>query len=684
MIISFGKAEGLASNVTKVIETNDRHLIASLYPGGLVQFVDDKFVPISRSLRPPFNRVGSRILQGRDGQWWVATEEVAGAGVYRFQEPTLQLQHGERLLGNEELGGRWVSVIYEDPAGTIWASAHSNLYRFDPARHAPPFFERITPEFPLAEQVQPGPSPGRHGARALISDGAGSLWIGDMYMLAKYVNGKLTVLEPTDGLPETDPRSFFIDHRGWLWIGLRYRGVSMSTEPAAEHPHFVNYSTQNGLASDTVWSITEDDAGRMYFGTERGLDRLDVASGRIRHFTTADGLAGDHVNHCMKDSRGYIWVATITGISRLDPRAELAASQAPSVYLSHIQIAGEDMPVAETGASGMTQIELPASRNNLLIQYTGIDFHDNHRLRYQYELEGVDADWSAPTEQMTVNYARLAPGAYRFLVRAVNEDGVASLAPAVLQFRILPPLWQRGWFIFLSMAAVCLMAYAVHRYRVARLIELERVRTRIATDLHDDIGSSLSRMAILSEVAKRRMEGSANDSVTLLNEIADSARAVVNSMSDIVWAIDPRRDDLRNVVFRVRQFASDLLGAQGIAWSLHAPAEFERMKLNPQQRRQLFLIFKEAINNSARHADCKSVWLSLVIDHNRIVAGIRDDGRGFAVASLHQPLGNGGGGHGLDNIRARVAQLGGQLDIESSPDRGTTIKLVIPLNKAMA
>jgi signal transduction histidine kinase len=188
-------------------------------------------------------------------------------------------------------------------------------------------------------------------------------------------------------------------------------------------------------------------------------------------------------------------------------------------------------------------------------------------------------------------------------------------------------------------------------------------------------------MALLSEVAKRKMDRSQNDSIPILTEIADSARAVVDSMSDIVWAIDPRLDDLSNVVFRVRQFASDLLGGAGIEWELGTQPEFDKIKLNPQQRRQLFLIFKESINNSARHALCNYVWLSLAVAHNQVVGEIRDDGRGFVVASVAEN-GDGRGGHGLESIRQRAAQLGGQLSIASSPGGGTTIRVQFPLKRA--
>ena len=226
------------------------------------------------------------------------------------------------------------------------------------------------------------------------------------------------------------------------------------------------------------------------------------------------------------------------------------------------------------------------------------------------------------------------------------------------------------------------MVYAFYRYRMARLLEMANVRTRMATDLHDDIGSGLSRMAILSEVVKQQIGNNAEQSGPLLTEIADSARTLVDSMRDIVWSIDPRRDDLANVVVRLRQFASDVLEPQKIKLDFQAPPELEKVKLNPEQRRHLFLIFKEAINNISRHAECTSVSLDITVLHNRLIAEMRDDGRGFSdVASTDAPTNGGAGGHGLQNMRTRTAQLRGQLSVDASPGCGTRVKLTIPLKK---
>jgi two-component sensor histidine kinase len=370
------------------------------------------------------------------------------------------------------------------------------------------------------------------------------------------------------------------------------------------------------------------------------------------------------------------------GLSHFIPASDEPPEAPPPILISGLQVAGSRQFVSALGDTDMLLPDLSPGQNQLQIDFIGLSFAPGEVLRYQYKLEGTDRDWGPPTEQRSVTY-RLAPGRYKFLVRAVNSDDVPSANPAVIRFRILPPMWARWWFLTLVAIGLMLILYRFYRYRVARLLELERVRTRIATDLHDDIGSSLSRMAILSEVAKRRLRGTEQESVSILTDIAESARGVTDSMSDIVWAIDPRRDDLSNVVFRVRQFASDVLGAKGISWTLQAPAEFDKVKLNPPQRRHIFLIFKEAISNSARHADCNSVWLSLAIVHNQIIGEIRDDGRGLAVTSC-QVASDRPGGHGLENMRTRAAQLGGRLTIDSSPGLGTSIKVEVPLKRTIA
>jgi len=371
------------------------------------------------------------------------------------------------------------------------------------------------------------------------------------------------------------------------------------------------------------------------------------------------------------------------GLSHFIPAVDEPPDAPPPILISGLQVAGSRRFVAALGETDMLLPDLSPGQNQLQIDFIGLSFAPGEVLRYQYKLEGADQDWGQPTEQRSVTY-RLAPGRYKFLVRAVNSDDVPSATPAVITFRILPPVWARCWFLALVAMFLTLILYRFYRYRVARLLELERVRTRIATDLHDDIGSGLSRMAILSEVAKQRMDrADRQQTSSILTEIAESARGVTDSMSDIVWAIDPRRDDLSNVVFRVRQFASDVLGSKGIAWSFQAPAEFDKIKLNPQQRRHIFLIFKEAINNAARHADCRSVWLSLSIVHNQIIGKIRDDGRGLAVSS-DQIRGDRRGGHGVENMRARAAQLGGHFVIDSSPGLGTCITVDVPVKRAMA
>ncbi len=614
------------------------------------------------------------VFQDSAGEWWFLTT----AKLYRFPAVNdfseLARQTPRATYDSRDgLSGDAMFHIWEDSHHDLWIStrgsqsAQAGLSRW--TRATEKFFTfSATDGFP-ANRIP----------TSFAEDKNGDLWFG-LYDggLLRYVGGGFQEFKVSDGAPKGFISALKFDRQGRLWVGSSFSGLTRIDSTSAPQLQFVSFTVENGLASNNVRSITEDLFGNIYVGTARGVDRISTDTKSVKHFSTSDGLAGDFVSTSFRDSAGALWFGTPNGLSRLMPTENKSAS-APPVWVSGLRIAGERRPVPDLGGAEIFISELGQAQNNLQIDFFGIDFGAGESLRYQYKLEGADQNWSAPTEQRTVTFANLQPGKYRFLVRAVNADGIASVEPAIVSFRILPPIWQRWWFLTIALMLLFGAALMLYRYRVRQLLELERIRTRIATDLHDDIGASLSRMAILSEVVKRQDEVKSGTSRRMLTEIADSARGLVDAMSDIVWSIDPERDDLRSVSARIRQFASDVLEARGIKWELKLPPELETVKLNAEQRRQLLLIFKEALNNVVRHAECVNVTLSLALEGRALAAEVRDDGRGFQLEGTDQFSGNGRGGNGLKNMRARVAQLGGKINIASSPGQGTCLTFKVPL-----
>ena len=255
-----------------------------------------------------------------------------------------------------------------------------------------------------------------------------------------------------------------------------------------------------------------------------------------------------------------------------------------------------------------------------------------------------------------------------------------SLRPATFSFRILPPIWRRWWFLTLAGAFAGLLIYYFDRRRVARLVELERVRARIATDLHDDIGSNLSQIAIMSEVARGQIARGDASSTEQLSLIASISRESVDAMSDIVWAINPQRDRLSDLTGRMRRFAGEICGARDIDFHFHAypPDQIDQedkadqsLRLGADVRRQTFLIFKECVNNIIRHSGCSRIDVELRVAGKWLVLTLTDDGLGFDPLSVEE-------GHGLASMKRRAASLGGDLQIISGAGDGTIVNLKIP------
>jgi signal transduction histidine kinase len=284
-------------------------------------------------------------------------------------------------------------------------------------------------------------------------------------------------------------------------------------------------------------------------------------------------------------------------------------------------------------------------------------------------------------------------------VRAINADGVVGDRPAIVSFRILAPVWLRWWFIALVVLVIGVFFYSLYRYRMAhleqvnvalteaklaeenlrksreeRLMELERVRKRIATDLHDDIGSSLTRISLLSEVAQRQGRQVETPAGGSLSVIAGLSRELVDTMSDIVWAINPERDHLGDLTQRMRHFAGDVFNARGIDFKFRFPDSERDVRLGANVRRELFLIFKEAVNNAVRHSECTEAEIEFRVAVGQgLFLKLSDNGHGFDVSGKS-------GGHGLASMRARTEGLGGKIEVVSAPDEGSVLTFRIPLS----
>ncbi|MFY9573518.1 MAG: ATP-binding protein, partial [Blastocatellia bacterium] len=255
----------------------------------------------------------------------------------------------------------------------------------------------------------------------------------------------------------------------------------------------------------------------------------------------------------------------------------------------------------------------------------------------------------------------------------VNSEGSVSSQPATLEFRVIAPVWQRWWFITLAAGLMGLVIYAMYRYQLAQKLKVERVRTRIATDLHDEIGSNLSLMAIVSDVANKRAGPGDSQMSEWLSLIAGTSRETMDSMGDIVWVINPDKDRLLDLTLRMRRVAEDIFTARNIGFHFSAPGEEADVKLGADTRHEVFMIFKESVNNIVRHSECTRADIEFKVEQGRLVLKISDNGRGFEPASA-------GDGNGLSSMRRRAKNLGGELVLISSLGIGTTVILQAPFD----
>jgi signal transduction histidine kinase len=338
---------------------------------------------------------------------------------------------------------------------------------------------------------------------------------------------------------------------------------------------------------------------------------------------------------------------------------------------------------------------LDYAQNNLAFDFAGLSFRDEDKVSYRYKMEGLDKDWSTPTSRRYVNYSHLSPGSYRLLVMARNDDGIWSTTPATVSFHIDAPFWLQGWFIALCTISAATLVYLLYRYRLNQALKIERIRTKISTDLHDDIGSTLSSISIMSDMIMHSPHESRQqapppaqassqsqappgqaalpDWQRMAGEIKDNSLSLMDKMDDIVWSINPRNDEVENLMARIQRFAAPLFEAKGIDYEIVIENNIRHLKLSMEHRQHLYLIMKEAVNNLVKYSGAANAVIRARSVGGLLKVDISDNGSGFDPASARK-------GNGIVNMKSRAALMRASLDIDSTQGKGTTVMLMLKIS----
>jgi ligand-binding sensor domain-containing protein/signal transduction histidine kinase len=616
--------------------------------GGLLHFTGGRFVAHDLGT---LNHCIWALYRDADGTVWIGS--TAG-GLTRFKDgrATSYLKK-DGLLSDTVIG------VARDRDGMLWIGTPNGLNRWDGSA-----FTRY--------QAAQGLS---HDVSAIMQDRHGALWLGGLGGLSRFADGRFTHFTTAQGLSHDHVRAIHEDADGVLWIGTYGGGLNRF-----KGGRFTTIGIREGLPDAAVSRIIEDARGNFWMSGNKGVYRVarsqlnDFADGRISYVTavvygTADGMVIDETNGGQpagwQTPDGKLWFPTIKGLVGIDPVTEPAA--APPVYVERTVVAGQSLEAEALSrlGPGIADAEF---------HYTAIDLKAAEKTRFRYRLNGENGAWIDAGTRRVAYFTNLRPGSYTFEVIATNSDGVWGTTPARVSLVVIPFWWQRTETIvaalFLLVAVTgFVVRYATLRRARARVAELERERalererTRIARDLHDDLGSRLSHIAMMADAS------AAADPEA---RIAGAARAAVQTMDELVWAVNARNDTVENFAYYVAQYAEEHVIGAGLRCRLELPPDLPPRPLAADMRRHLYLAVKEAINNALKHAGASEIRLSLRIDTHALAVEVADDGRGLPEAIDAT-------GNGLKNFRERMDAAGGTLEVASAPGQGTRLTFTVPL-----
>ena len=687
----YGVAQGLSSErITTVSEGRAGEIWAGTDGYGLNRLQGETARLATEEPQAASWRV-SAVVADRQGQVWAA---LRSGGVFRWQGRAFTPVVGFATAGLP------TRSLYEDSRGAVWIGQRNTriLARVQGGTNST---LELPSSMPLAD------------VRVMAEDAAGNMWFGtDGTGLLRWKDGQFTRFTRENGLSSDFVWALRPEPDGALWIGTYGGGLTRLKDGRA-----VICNTRHGLVDDVICHIADDGRGQYWFSSNQGIFRVGkaelnqfaegkrtrihcVAYGRSDGLPALECEGGCQPAGC-RSRDGRLWFPTIRGLVVVDPTEVNTNTAAPPVHIEKIVVDGEATEAADWRTTEQTRLpasagsprsasravpaslELRPGSRRFEFHYTGLSFSAPEKLRFRHKLEGVDGEWVETGGQREASYNQLAHGTYTFRVQACNREGVWNQAGDKLTFIVLPHFWQTGWFAGLFLvtfggAVGSTVRYALRRRHqrqlkiVQQLHAVERERTRIARDIHDDLGASLTEIGYLGALAVRDSKSLA-EAREQLERIMVRTRELATSLDETVWAVNPKNDSPSHLATYLCHFAREFLEPTAIRCRLDVIPNLPEVTLTAEVRHNVLLVIKEALNNAVKHSGATELWLRLTVSDGVMTIEVSDNGRGFAVDATREA------GNGLRNMAARMHDIGGQFVVRSAAAQGATVCLQLPL-----
>ena len=556
--------------------------------------------------------------------------------------------------------------VENDIAGNLWFAGRSQLYYLDASQQVQSFdlgFDHASGGYNLVLKC---------GLR-------GEVWLGSLNGLYHFLpdRNEVTQLLPdksnSNGIANAYIKAMTIDKDGNAWIGFENDGVQVIR--ATDHKLLQSFNLKNGLPCMQVNYMSTDADGGIWAGTASGLSYFnpDASTPIWQLFNRQDGVKRDYVDRSIATTTtGKLFFNLVKGISWIDLHANKENSNTqPQLHILSFLVDGHPIQF-DLLPTYLTEVNLDYNVKEIRIEFAAMDWLHPFRTKYFYHIEGINTsnEW-IENKEAVISLSGMKPGGYAIQLYAVSGDGIKSEVMS-LPIIIHPPFWQRWWFLSLCAIALSALVYSIYQYRIRQLQKLQAMRNTISTNLHDDIGASLSNIHILTVLTQRNIENTPR-ATSYITKASDEIQRISESLSDIVWNISPKYDDINQLFIRMKRYAADMLDGKQIIGELNFPSSTAQVRMPMDQRRDFYLIFKEGVNNLVKYANASSARVSVTIDDQLVRLEIKDNGVGFDESTIQV-------GNGIQNMKQRASKWKAKLQIQSHPGQGTSLLLEMKVN----